>query len=99
MTYTGDERTIEHTRYYLWFHPISDIINALIRAGLTIDFFNEHEILTWKALPDMIPIGDNQFKLAPHHPRVAAGFFDRRKQTDRDPPRAIDPRRRCSLIP
>jgi SAM-dependent methyltransferase len=73
-TYTGDERTVSHTRYYLWFHPISDIVNALIRAGMTIDFFNEHEILTWKALPDMVAIGNNQFKLAPHHPRVPLAF-------------------------
>ena len=73
-TYTGDERTVAHTRYYLWFHPISDIVNALIQAGMTIDFFNEHEILTWKALPDMVAIGNNQFKLAPHHPRVPLAF-------------------------
>ncbi len=74
MTYTGDERPLVHTRCYEWFHPLSDIVNALVRAGLAIDFLNEHEIITWKATPDMVYIGDDQFVLAPHHPRVPLSF-------------------------
>lgn len=73
-TYTGDERPLVHTRCYEWFHPLSDVVNALIQAGLAIDFLNEHEIITWKATPDMVPIGDDQFVLAPHHPRIPLSY-------------------------
>jgi hypothetical protein len=37
-----------------WNHPISRIINVLIEAGLTIDFFHEFPVTTYKALPFMI---------------------------------------------
>ena len=63
QTYTGDERTVSHTRCYEWIHPLSDIVNALIRAGLAIDFLNEHDIVVWKAFPFVVDIGEGQFSL------------------------------------
>ncbi len=32
----------EESSIVLWAHPVSDVINALIRAGIRIDQFNEH---------------------------------------------------------
>ena len=37
-----------------WNHPISRIINVLIDAGLSIDFFHEFPMTTYKALPFMV---------------------------------------------
>ncbi len=45
---TGKMKTFE------WNHPISRIINALINAGLRIDFFNEFNYNSYKALPFLI---------------------------------------------
>ena len=37
-----------------WNHPVSRIINCLIDAGLTIDFFHEFPVTTFKAFPFMV---------------------------------------------
>lgn len=45
---------IEKKTSFEWNHPVSRIINALIDAGLRIEFFHEFPYATWKALPFMI---------------------------------------------
>ena len=40
-TYTGDKNEIVG-KEYSWNHSISEVLNALIYAGLKIEFFNEH---------------------------------------------------------
>ena len=40
-TYTGDKDEISG-KEYSWNHSISEVLNALINAGLKIEFFNEH---------------------------------------------------------
>ena len=40
-TYTGDKNGIVG-KEYSWNHSISEVLNALINAGLKIEFFNEH---------------------------------------------------------
>ena len=74
QTYTGDERMISHTRCYEWIHPLSDIINALIRAGLTIDFLNEHDIVVWKAFPFVVDTGEGQFALPDGMTKIPMSF-------------------------
>jgi SAM-dependent methyltransferase len=54
-TYTGDARPIEHTRTYEWIHPLSDVLSALIDAGITIDWLHEHEYLPYRLFPMMVP--------------------------------------------
>jgi SAM-dependent methyltransferase len=51
---------------YEWIYKVSDIINALARAGLTIEFFNEYDSLYYN--PDVMEsCGNGQY----HYP-----FFD-----------------------
>lgn len=73
-TYTGDERALTATRCYEWIHPISDIVNAIVRAGLAIDFLNEHEQVVWEAFPGMVETGEDQFELAAGNPRIPMSF-------------------------
>ena len=40
-TYTGDKNEIAG-KEYSWNHSISEVLNALINAGLKIEFLNEH---------------------------------------------------------
>jgi len=37
----------KHSENYWWNHTFSDIVNALIHAGLKIEFLNEYESLFW----------------------------------------------------
>jgi ubiquinone/menaquinone biosynthesis C-methylase UbiE len=38
----------KHATNYWWNHSVSDIINALIEAGLEINYFNEFDTLFWQ---------------------------------------------------
>jgi len=51
-TYSG-EGTVANTRTYEWPHSLSEIINALIGAGLTIQRFDEGTTLPWRFSPRM----------------------------------------------
>ncbi|KQS87722.1 MULTISPECIES: class I SAM-dependent methyltransferase [unclassified Rhizobium] len=73
-TYTGDERPLIHQRMYEWLHPVSDVVNALLQAGMRLDFLNEHEILTWRHYPGMIETGEEQFEQGPGLPRIPLSF-------------------------
>lgn len=73
-TYTGDERTIAHPRYYEWIHPISDVVNALIRAGLSIDFLNEHDAVSWQHFPFAIERGKDLFGLPEDNPKIPLAY-------------------------
>jgi SAM-dependent methyltransferase len=73
-TYTGDERPLTHRRSYEWFHPLSNIVNALLKAGMALDVLNEHEILTWPHYPGMVETGEDQFELGPGLPRMPLSF-------------------------
>jgi SAM-dependent methyltransferase len=74
LTYTGDERALSHTRNYEWIHPLSDVVNAILSAGLAIDFLNEHEIIVWKAFPFVIETGEDQFELPDSYPKIPMSF-------------------------
>lgn len=46
-TYTGSKRRLEHARIFEWGHGIGRILNAVIGAGLRLDFVNEHDAVPW----------------------------------------------------
>jgi hypothetical protein len=46
-----------------WMHSLSEIINSLIQAGLKIEFFHEHPMIFFKALPFMVKDKDNYWRL------------------------------------
>lgn len=55
ITYTdGDHSQITATRTYEWPHPVSEILQALLDAGLELVAVGEHDRLNWRALPLMV---------------------------------------------
>lgn len=56
-TYSGDG-TVAHARTYEWAHPLSDIVNALIGAGLRILRLDEGRTLPWRFSPRMVEVPD-----------------------------------------
>jgi SAM-dependent methyltransferase len=57
-SYTGDAK-LSNTTNYEWRHPISEILGALLGAGLTIEAFQEQDTLPWQYLPTMVPENGN----------------------------------------
>ena len=47
-SYTGQKISQGAQASYEWFHTTSEIINNLIKAGLKIEFFNEHPVSSWR---------------------------------------------------
>jgi SAM-dependent methyltransferase len=54
-TYAGNG-TVAHPRTYEWAHPLSEIINSLIGAGLQILWVHEGRTLPWKFSPRMVEV-------------------------------------------
>ena len=58
-----------------WIHPLSQVLGALIEAGLTITMFHEHEVLPWQALPCMVPTENPRiWRLPDGHPRLPLSY-------------------------
>jgi len=75
-TYTGDTATIAHTTTVEWIHPLSDIINGVIGAGLRLDWLHEHEHLAWQFAPIMVPAEGKRrmWQLPKGFPRLPLAF-------------------------
>lgn len=54
-TYAGDAR-IAHARTYEWPHPLSEILGALLQAGLRLVHFDEGRTLPWRFSDRMIEV-------------------------------------------
>ncbi len=57
-TYAGDG-TVSHTRTYEWPHPVSELVMALLNAGLELIFMDEGRSLPWKFSELMEVDGDS----------------------------------------
>jgi SAM-dependent methyltransferase len=55
-------KSVEH----VWLHRISDVIGALVRAGLRIDSFEEYPFLGWRFFPWMEQRADGWWQLPEH---------------------------------
>jgi len=73
-TYTGDETKLVNRQNYNWIHPLSDIVNGLIGAGLRLDWLHEHMALTWRLFPNMEEGPDGLYRLPADHPRLPLSF-------------------------
>jgi SAM-dependent methyltransferase len=75
-TYTGDIAKVAHTTTHEWVHPLSDIINAVIGAGMRLDYLHEHEELAWQFASIMVPDdkGRRMWLLPEGFPRLPLSF-------------------------
>jgi SAM-dependent methyltransferase len=53
-TYADDDVRLQNATTYEWTHSLSEIIQALLNAGLVIMAFAEGKTIPWKALPTLI---------------------------------------------
>lgn len=54
-TYVG-AGTVDHIRTYEWPHPLSEIVGALLGAGLRLLYFDEGQTLPWRFSTRMIEV-------------------------------------------
>lgn len=65
-TYADMDAKLEHRGTYEWLHPISEVISALIDAGLRIEFVHEFPFSTWAFLPITKEVEDGTVRLTKH---------------------------------
>lgn len=73
-TYTGATTPLVNRRTHEWMHPLSDIVGAVVGAGLRIDVLHEHELLPWPLFPMMQPVGGKLYRLPDGMPRFPLAF-------------------------
>lgn len=62
---------------YAWTHSMSDIVMALVRAGLRIEDFREHTHAVWKPFPFCIQeegVGERRWRIPPDRPQIPLMF-------------------------
>lgn len=59
---------------YEWQHSLSDVLNALIGAGLRIEFLHEFPLCSWRRFPFMEQGEDGWWRLPDRFPRVPLTF-------------------------
>ena len=71
-SYTGDA-TIS-TPVYEWQHSLSDIINAVIGAGMTIEYVHEFPFAFWGMYPNMVETGREQWQIERYRGNIPFTF-------------------------
>jgi SAM-dependent methyltransferase len=57
----ADDTYVAQLPSYEWDWSVSDILNALLRAGLRLELFNEYDRLFWKRFPGMVSCGERWY--------------------------------------
>lgn len=73
-SYADPDAHLENRRTHEWNHPLSDVVTALIRAGLRIEEVREYDACAWQALPFMVPRDDTWFTLPEGMPRLPFSY-------------------------
>ena len=70
--YVDETATLRNATTYTWIHPLGDIISSLLAAGLTLDWFHEHDAVTWRMfnilMQDAEGLGAGRIDLGCHLP-------------------------------
>jgi SAM-dependent methyltransferase len=69
-TYADREAVVHNTVSYTWNHGMGEIVNALVGAGLRIEFLNEFPYCVCRLLPSMIQGPDGWWRLPGNDQRV-----------------------------
>ena len=72
LTYMVENPGTQATTYE-WAHPLAEIVQALLSAGLLLLSFHEHEDIPWQALPQLVP-GELGYTLPKGRDRVPLTF-------------------------
>lgn len=73
-TYTDGSRPLRATRIYEWNHGIGQVVTALIRHGLRLEWLVEHDWTVWPRFPWLVEREPGRWSPPPGVPRVPLSF-------------------------
>jgi len=79
-TYTGDQTIMTNQSTREWMHSLSSVLGSLMKAGLSITMFREHEVLPWQGLPVLVPASERMWRLPDSFPRMPLSYSLRAKK-------------------
>jgi SAM-dependent methyltransferase len=79
-TYT-DGPPLTRTVTVQWHHPLGDVVTALARAGLRIEFLHEHATTVFQRYPVLERAGTGDYRFPAGHPRVPLVYSIRAVKT------------------
>jgi SAM-dependent methyltransferase len=59
--YADSTAQLRNTRTVQFLHPLSDILTALLDAGLRIERFQEHDSITWRMFASLVQRAPNEY--------------------------------------
>ncbi|CAN5176023.1 class I SAM-dependent methyltransferase [soil metagenome] len=59
--YAEPDVQVENTVAWEWTHPLSEVLTALLDAGLSIDFFHEHDEIPWRMHAQLVELGEGAY--------------------------------------
>lgn len=60
--YADPTAEIRNQRSFEWEHSVSDVVNAVIGAGLGLEWLHEHDEIAWRLLPVLVPGNHGQYR-------------------------------------
>ena len=54
IDYADEDAHLEAATTYEWPHPVSEVVQTLLDAGLVLTSLAEHTVIPWRALPSMV---------------------------------------------
>ncbi len=73
-TYTDATRPLTAKKSFEWNHGIGEIVTALLRHGLRLDWLAEHDWTVWPRFPWLVKADDRTWVAPPGMPRVPLTF-------------------------
>ncbi len=74
VSYAGSG-TVASPESMEWNHSLSEIVTAVLEAGLMLELLTEHDSVPWDALPGLMALGDDgEYRLAVRPERLPASF-------------------------
>jgi hypothetical protein len=73
-TYTDASRPLTATRSFEWNHGIGEIVTALLRNGLRLEWLTEHDWTVWPRFPWLVETDDRKWVAPPGMPRAPLTF-------------------------
>jgi SAM-dependent methyltransferase len=74
QTYTDATRPLTATKSFEWNHGIGEIVTALLRHGLRLEWLTEHDWTVWPRFPWLVETDDHTWIAPPGTPRAPLTF-------------------------
>ena len=60
--YIDETTTAANATIYTWVHPLGDVVSALLKAGMTLDWLHEHDAVTWHMFDVLVKGADGLWR-------------------------------------